>query len=279
MQLDAVLVAIINHLPTPSSKEAATLTADTIAAISSLRSLLETVRVVIKEKNGDQLVQDTLWLMHVESRRTVRPCGHANDDGTPPLGPCQQCRRTSEARGEAPHAIDQDLDAQVDTAAASHAQREGELAAAVRHIRTLAMIFATNVDLRQAVGDMVDAARQVLRRKADDNEDAAVVVEDENTPDTEQPAEEPPDAAPAEPEVLPPPETDLESEGPHVPGAWEETWEHDSNSDSEVSSAESWEDAEEEPLPDSLRDNPKVRDFIQHFKAAMCVFFPRDVVC
>jgi hypothetical protein len=76
VQLDAILSYIIEILPKASSGWSD----DTLHTLTNLRKLLETLKSVIKEKNSDELLQDTLWLMFVESKPRV-PAANVEREG------------------------------------------------------------------------------------------------------------------------------------------------------------------------------------------------------
>ena len=273
-QLDAILAYVISLTPNPASKKAEMLlSADTLDMLASLRRLVETLRVVLREKNGDELAQDTLRLMFIESLPQIgnhaQPCVNPTHASDGPVCACPKCLAAKKRL----HAIDQDLNSQVDKAAGGPPLREGEFAQGARHIRTLATIIATNADLRQTIMSLIDVGRQIIRSKKPKDEDAAEAVTEEaavKPPADLGSAPEEPQMETAEPEPAPvepaPSSTavDEEEDDPPIPGAWGAPWEDDSDSDDDE-----FEDAEEHPLEDTLRKSPRLRDFIRHVKCAV----------
>lgn len=64
-QLDAFLAECIDSIPPASTSRWA---AETIDALDAIRDGLGTVRKILRRKNADELLQDTLWLIYAESR-------------------------------------------------------------------------------------------------------------------------------------------------------------------------------------------------------------------
>lgn len=67
------------------------------------------------------------------------------------------------------HEVDRDLDVQVSDAAEDYGERGGELAEASRHLRTLATIFTTNVEVRSALKSLVGAGKELVEEARAEN--------------------------------------------------------------------------------------------------------------
>jgi hypothetical protein len=226
------------------------------------------MRVVVQEKNQDELFQDTLWLMFVESFPNVTGFQlHHNGDRQ---GAADKDAPGDESPGDSLHAIDQDLYDLVDTTAVESDGREGELAYGARHIRTLATIFLTNSDLRHAIRDLIAVGRKLIRSKTPKNQAEAEVVAE--TAATATPSDLGP--APAAPQFTTLSEHENDEGIPHIPGAWGPDWDH-SDSDSDSDGEDLWEVPEESPVAMALKNNPRAQDFIRNFKAAVYVITPK----
>lgn len=124
----------------------------------------------MRDKNADEIVQDTLWLAHLESTGRA---AEANDL----------------ALAEA-HAIDRDLDVQVAGAARDYGTRKGELTQAAGHLKTLGMMFATTPELRGAISDLVKVAHEMITGEKEGEGEDEEEDEDEDEEEDEDTVED-----------------------------------------------------------------------------------------
>lgn len=187
-QLDRFIAYIIARCP-PSGFP--TLSSDTLEVFSNARVLLNTIRVIIREKNGDELVQNTLWLMYVESspgsrkRQAPAPKPPAGPRAPPesayrqrPPSPGESSDSSgsdsdSDVEDPRPGEVDSDneLTQAVEGAASDLEEPEGELAQAIRHIRQLTMIVVSNPEVRRAIISLVELGRDMMGGDSGNNSD------------------------------------------------------------------------------------------------------------
>lgn len=139
-QLDLLLEWIAASTP-PPNVPVSSLSSDTVHALTCLRSLADTLRLVLREKNNDELLQDTLRLLWAESQ------------GSPSEEECEW--DSDDPDGE-------DLDAAITGTAWAWGHPDGELASAGLHLRRIATIFATTPEVREALTGLIGVARDML---------------------------------------------------------------------------------------------------------------------
>ncbi|KLT45082.1 hypothetical protein CC85DRAFT_325993 [Cutaneotrichosporon oleaginosum] len=133
------------------------LSGETAAALAALKNLGDTLRRVLAEKNGDELLQDTVWMAWYETRSgSERAHLRATLPVAPPAG-------EGVTGGEHDRSFEDALARDVDAAARKAGDRDGELREAVGHIRTLGTILFTNPQLRAAISEITALAREYRR--------------------------------------------------------------------------------------------------------------------
>lgn len=177
--------------------------------VASLRSLLEVARLVLREKNADELAQQTAWLVYDESRVGS---DRSREAGAP--APAFDLERPPapepvlvDSDGESLASVESDtgaaqLDHEVDNIAEDQAAPDGQLVEGARHVRRLAVIFFTNPELRSAAAEVVMVFRDMVKSKT---KEAGAPVAREG-----EPVEEPPEPQP------PPVEAEVVAEPPQV---------------------------------------------------------------
>ncbi|BEJ12204.1 hypothetical protein CspHIS471_0206640 [Cutaneotrichosporon sp. HIS471] len=124
---------------------------ETVTALGATKALTDTVRQVLREKDGDELLQDTLSMAWFETRRG----SHRPPDQHAFSGPSA---RNEIPASQADRSFESDLARDVDAAAREGAERDGELREAVGYIRTLGTILFTNPELRAAITELTALA-------------------------------------------------------------------------------------------------------------------------
>lgn len=130
-----------------------TLGSDTVHALECLRSLNDTLRLALRDKNSDELVQDTLRLLWQESQG---PSDEDDEDEEP----VPYVYAFAEEEEDEPG--DEDLHIAVLGTARAWGHPDGELASAGLHLRRLATIFVTNPEVREALTGLLGVARDML---------------------------------------------------------------------------------------------------------------------
>lgn len=133
-QLDVFLGWLAANAPPPGVP--LSLGSDGTRVLECLRALADTLRLVLRDKNSDELLQDTLRLLWPESQELEE---YEWDDPD-----------------------DEDLAAAVAGSARGWGHPDGELAGAGLHLRRLATIFATSPEVREALTGLVGVARDML---------------------------------------------------------------------------------------------------------------------
>jgi hypothetical protein len=181
------------------------LSGDTVTVLNALRDLTDTVRRVLREKNGDELLQDTVWMAWFETRSGSQ---RAHVQATLPVPAGHK-----EASG-VDRSFENDLARDVDAAAREAGVRDGELREAVAHLRTLGTILLTNPQLRAAITELTALARRHgAAEEAQDQDGAQAGAEGDKAPPKDEDK-----AATAEARAKA--DDWREAEDPHVPGAF-----------------------------------------------------------
>lgn len=261
---------------------------DARAVIDNFNSLVDTVRKLVREKNGDELAQETFWMAWCETRAgsgrpfthpSTRPADPYNrDKGTridigcvsPSCSPGRNCGEPGESAVEG--SIEDDLARDVDAAARDQGEKDGELREAVGHLRTLAAILFTNPQLRAAcITELATLARRQEAEGDGDPKPSAQCHSGEAT-QTEMDAREndnvggSPDG-PESPRNLQDANDRVEdtelanAEVFHIPGAYESDDERDYDVDDDVVV-----DADTSP---AVTLAPRVASFLQTLRKAM----------
>lgn len=139
-QLDVSLEWIAASTP-PPDVPLSSLSSDTVHALGCLRSLADTLRLVLREKNSDELLQDTLRLLWAESQGPDEEWEYECQEDDPDV---------------------EHLDEAVRGTAIMWGHPDGELASAGLHLRRLATIFATTPEVREALTGLIGVARDML---------------------------------------------------------------------------------------------------------------------
>ncbi|GMK53994.1 hypothetical protein CspeluHIS016_0105800 [Cutaneotrichosporon spelunceum] len=145
-QLDDWLDRLSSFL---GSAEQDGLSDDTVAALSTAKTFTDTLRQVLREKNGDELLQETLSMAWFETRKG----GHR-----PQVQAATAFENKERPGTNTDRSFEEDLARNVDAAAPEWAVRDGQLREAVRYIRILGTILFTNSDLRVAITELTALA-------------------------------------------------------------------------------------------------------------------------
>lgn len=136
--------------------------------------MLETTRVALREKNADELIQQTAFMIYRESqvgtdgahRAVARAEAEAVRRAEPPTEPV-----TVDSDGESLATVETspseaaEIEDSVDVAAADQATRDGQLVSAARNIRRLVTIFFTSPELRAAINDTLLVLQEMIKDK------------------------------------------------------------------------------------------------------------------
>lgn len=111
---------------------------------------------MLREKNGDELLQDTAWMAWFETRSGSQ---RARVQARHVIPTAPEARK-AEPGGKVDRSFEDDLARDVDAAAREAGDQDGELREAVGHLRTLWTIVFTNPELREAIAELPALARR-----------------------------------------------------------------------------------------------------------------------
>lgn len=124
-QIDTTLKYVLNHSPVPENE----LSAEGRQLIQDSRDIIETMRLMVKEKNRDELFQNFVW--------------HTRDTD-----------------------FDQAKKDPSDVAPVDKAKAKADGQQAVQHLRTLLSLILTNAEVRKLLSDFSVIGRDLLARGA-----------------------------------------------------------------------------------------------------------------